>query len=362
MKRLVLAGIGPAQLILLEGIAAGHVKAVDPVLINASDRYVHDPMLPGWLSGRHDEDEMSIDLSRLAERVGCRFIRGDIREIDAAGHRIELADGRTEPWEALSVSRDATPCDTSVPGAAEYALPIRPMNRAREIPAAIARAREIYERREVRIAIVGAGARGFEVACALRSRLAQEAKSATIMLVDGEPRLLPGAPGSTRPLAARTLRRLNIGSALGAHVIEVSRRGLRLNSGAIIPTDVVVWTAGAVPPQGLAHSGLALDSSGFVEYDESLRSVSHPEVFVAGSADMGLALTDNVAAYCAMGPSPRWRRYRPSSRRLMLLDCGDGSALLSYGGIAREGRLAMRLKESLDRRFMARFQRLAGIT
>ena len=363
MKRLVLAGVSPAQLVLLEGMAAGHVKAAEPLLIHPTARYVHDAMLPGWLAGRHDEAEMSIELVRLAERAECRFIEGTIRRIDAIEHRVELTDGRTEPWEALSFSRTSTPRDTPVPGAADFALPIRPMERAREIPAAIARAQQIYERREIRIAIAGAGGRGFEVACAIRARLALEEKSATIMLVDGEAGLLPDLPGSARPLAAATLRRLHIASALGARVIELSRRGLRLNSGAIIPADVVVWTIGAVPPPGLADSGLALDSRGFVEYDETLRSVSHPEVFVAGnSLDMGPALTDNVAAYCGMAPSSRWRRYRPPSRRLVLLDCGDGSALLSYGGIAREGRLAMRLKESLDRRFISRFQRLAGTT
>lgn len=361
MKHLVLAGVGPAQLVLLEGIAAGHVKAADPVLISATARWVYDAMLPGWLAGRHDEEAMSIDLARLAERSGCRFIEGEIRHIDAARHRIELADGRTEPWEALSLSISSIPCDARVPGVAEFALPIRPMAKARAILPAVARAQQIFERREIRIAIVGASGRGFEVACAIRARLALEQKSATIMLVDGEPHLLPRGPASARPLAARALRRLKIGSALGARVTELSRRGLRLNSGAIIPADVVVWTIGALPPPGLIDSGLVLDERGFVTYDETLRSPSHPDVFLAGeSAGMGMALADNVAAYCGTAPAPRFRRYRPPSRRLVLLDCGDGSALLSYGGITREGRLAMRLKESLDRRFLLRFQRLAG--
>ena len=363
MKRLVMVGVGPAQLRLLEGLAAGHVHASDPLLISGEPRYIHDTMLPGWLAGRHDEDVMSIDLARLAERAGCRFTEGGIRRIDAAAHRLELTDGRTEPWEVLSLSGDAIPCDARVPGAAEFALPIRPMARAREIPAAMTRVRQSIERRGIRIAVVGAGGRGFEVACAIRARLAREATPATIMVVDGEPHLLPDAPARTRPLAARALRRLNIGSALGARVSELSRRGLRLNSGAIIPADLVVWTIGAAPPQGLAGSGLALDERGFVESDDTLRSVSHPDVFVAGeSAGAGLTLAENVAAYCSAAPAPRFRQYHAPSRRLVLLDCGDGRALVSYGALAREGRMAMRLKESLDRRFMSRYQRLAGAT
>jgi selenide,water dikinase len=363
MKRLVIVGVGATQLSLLEGLVAGHVRAVEPVLISAASTYGHDGMQPGWLAGRHDEEAMSIDLGRLATRAGCRYIEADIRRIDAGSRTIELSDGRTERWEALSLSRSTVPCDPRLPGAVEFTVPIGPMARAREIIPAIERAQRAFDQREIRIAVLGAGGRGFETACALRARLRRDGTSATIMLVDGEPHLLPAFHPGARPLAARVLRRLNIGSALGARVADLSRRGLRLNSGAIIPADVVIWTIGHAPAPGLTGSGLTLDAGGFVQCDETLRSVSHPDVFVAGeSADMGSALTDNVAAFCSDAPSPRFRRYHPPTRRLTLLDCGDGSALLSYGGLSREGRLAMRLKESLDRRFMSRFQTLAGTT
>lgn len=363
MRRLVMAGVGSAQLVLLEGLAAGHVKAAEPVLISATPAYVHDGMLPGWLAGRHDEAAMSLDLRRVAERAGCRYIEAGIRRIDAAARTIDLSDGQSVSWEALSLSRSSIPCAARVPGAAEYTLPIRPMARAREIIPTIERAQVSFEQRELRIAVVGASGRGFEVACALRARLLRTGQTATIMLVDGETELLSRCHASARSLATRVLRRLSIGLALGARVAEVSRRGLRLNSGAIIPADVVVWTIGDAPMQVLTDSGLALDERGFVQCDETLRSVSHPDVFVAGeSLHPGTTLTDNIAAFCGDAPAPKFRRYTPPARTLTLLDCGDGSALVAYGGLAREGRIAMRMKDSLDHRFMTRFQRLAGAT
>src|SRR6476619_2460891 len=42
MKRLVIVGVGATQLSLLEGLAAGHVRPVDPVLISTASTYVHD--------------------------------------------------------------------------------------------------------------------------------------------------------------------------------------------------------------------------------------------------------------------------------------------------------------------------------
>ena len=363
MKRLVMVGVSATQLSLLEGLAAGHVKAVDPVLVSATPGYVHDAMQPGWLAGRHDEPAMTIDLPSLAQRAGCRYIEADIKRVDAAARTLEFTDGRSETWEALSLARSSIPCDARVQGAAEFSVPIRPMARARDIMTSVERAQQAFDQREIRIAVVGASGRGFETACALRARLLRDGTSATIMLVDGESHLLPHCPAGARTLAARVLRRLNIASALGARVLDVSRRGLRLTSGAIMPADVVVWTVGNTPAAGFASSGMTLDDRGFIRFDELLRSVSHPDVFVAGeSADMGTALTDNVAAFCGDAPAPRYRRYQPPTRQLVLLDCGDGSALLAYGGVAREGRMAMRLKESLDRRFISRYQRLAGAT
>ena len=363
MKHLVMVGVGAAQLSLLEGIAAGHVKAAEPLLVSAVPAYVHDGMLPGWLAGRYDEAAMSIDLRPLAERAGCRFVEGTVARIDTAARIIELADGRREPFEALALTRHSIPCDVRVPGAAEFSVPVRPMASARQIIPAIEKAQQVHDQREIRIAVIGASRRGFETACALRARLQRDGKSATIMLVDGESHLLPDCHPNTRPLAERVLRRVGIASALGARVSDLSRRGLRLNSGAIIPADVVVWTIGDAPAGALAASGLALDERGFLQADDTLRSVSDPAIFVAGeSADMGVALTDNVAAYCGESATPKYRHYHKPARPLVLLDCGDGSALLAYGAIAREGRLAMRLKESLDRRFITRFQGAAGAT
>lgn len=363
MKRLVMVGVGATQLSLLEGLSAGHVKAVDPLLISATPGYVHHGMQAGWLAGRYDEQAMTVDLQALSERAGCRFIQADVQRIDTSNRTIALADGRSETWEALSLAHGSFSGDARVPGAAEFSVPIRPMTRAREIMPSVERAQKAFDQREIRIAVVGASDLGFETACALRARLLRDGTSATIMLVDGKSQLLPGCPGRARTLAERVLRRLNIASALGARVADLSRRGLRLTSGAIMPADVVVWTASSTPAACLTSSGMTLDDRGLVQSDDTLRSVSHPDVFVAGeSADMGPALTDNVTAFCGDAPAPRYRRYQSPTRQLTLLDCGDGSALLAYGGVAREGRLAMRLKESLDRRFIARYQRLAGAT
>jgi hypothetical protein len=59
------------------------------------------------------------------------------------------------------------------------------------------------------------------------------------------------------------------------------------------------------------------------------------------------------------GQSRDYRHFRPQSRSLVLVNTGDGRALLSYGAVAVRARWAMNLKDWIDRRFMDRFHRLA---
>ena len=53
----------------------------------------------------------------------------------------------------------------------------------------------------------------------------------------------------------------------------------------------------------------------------------------------------------AEGPS-----YVPQSGFLRILNSGDGTALLEWKGFVLEGRLAMRIKDRIDRGFLAAFR------
>ena len=54
------------------------------------------------------------------------------------------------------------------------------------------------------------------------------------------------------------------------------------------------------------------------------------------------------------------RPYRAQAGFLSLLNAGDGTAVAAWKGLAFHGRAMWRLKDAIDRRFMARFQGLAA--
>ena len=129
--------------------------------------------------------------------------------------------------------------------------------------------------------------------------------------------------------------------------------------------DVVLLTTGAAPLPWLRGSPLERDERGFVLVDDTLRSVSHPEVFAAGdcatlrsgplpksgvySLRQGETLAMSFRRLVQGGePLP----YRPQRHALLLISCGRRYAIAQRGGWSAEGRWVWWWKNRIDRRWI----------
>jgi NADH dehydrogenase FAD-containing subunit len=148
----------------------------------------------------------------------------------------------------------------------------------------------------------------------------------------------------------------------------VEADSVRLADGIRLPTDLVVWLAGAAGSRLLARTGLPLDERGFLLVDPTLRSVDgapvwaagdcatlveHPETPKAGvyAVRQGPVLARNVRAAFGEGTSAT---YVPQKTFLSLLNTADGKALLRWRGIVSHSRFAWWLKDRIDRGFVRR--------
>jgi selenide,water dikinase len=375
VTRLVLLGGGHAHLFVLEALARGAFAGVEVTLVSPVRRQAYSGMVPGMIAGRYRADELSFDLEAIARTAGARYVPLAGRRILAGAGRIELADGSVAGYDVLSVATGSTVKGTALPGVAEHALMVKPIDRAGEIVPALARA--LAADRSPAVVVVGAGAAGIEIALAVRARLRLMAggDSGTVTLLEAAPRLFGGRLRRAARLAQRALARNRVVLRLGAEVSSTGASGVRLADGTELPAGVLVWAAGAAATDLLRTSELALDPEGFLLVDDRLRSPADARVFAAGDAATparwpqtpkagvyavreGPVLCANLAAACR-GAEPLLR-YSPQRRFLALLNTGDGRAILSYGSVAVSGRWAMALKDRIDRGFMRRFQRLEG--
>jgi len=371
-RDLVLLGGGHAHLAVLRSFAMRPEPGLRLTLVNRGSETPYSGMLPGQVAGWYDHHETHFDLRALAVAAGAAFIDAEATGLDAEAGRLDVSGREPIAYDLLSINIGATPELTAVPGAAEHAIPVKPINQF------LARWAELERRLEgggaPRLAIVGAGAGGVELAFALERRLAARgAGGAALTLLGGEQTLLPGMPPAAGAKAARLLAERGVALSLGSRVAEVTAGGVRLASGEALAFDAVLWVTQAAPAPWLARSGLDCDEAGFVRVSSRLRALSHPNCFAAGdiAAMQGQPRPKSGVFAVRQGPVlaanlRRWlqgrrlRRFRAQSRFLTLIGTGDAAALAVRGPLVAHGRWIWRWKQWIDRRFMQRYQRLPG--
>jgi selenide, water dikinase len=276
---------------------------------------------------------------------------------------VALAGRPAMPFDILSVDVGGLP---RMPAGA--GVPVKPIGQFLDRLTAL----EAELAPGARIAVVGAGPAGTELALALARRFGGRARIA--LIAAAEP--LPDAP----PRARATVREALVGAGVelvcGVQGGELADGRLALSDGSFLDTDAALWTTGVVGPGFLAASGLACDDAGCVRVDRTLRSVSHPFVFAAGDcAAVAGAERPKAGVWAVRAGAPlaanlrraahgrALRPWRPQSQALIILGLGDGRAVAWRNGIAASGRLMWRWKDWIDRRWMRMYaMRMAAPT
>jgi 3-phenylpropionate/trans-cinnamate dioxygenase ferredoxin reductase subunit len=176
--------------------------------------------------------------------------------------QVVLTDAAAVPYDAVVIATGAVP--RRVPGLGGRVL--RTLDEAHALRSALSAAG--------RLAVVGAGLIGCEVAASARSL------GLHVDLVDVlEGPLIRVVGPAVAPLVADLHAGHGVALHLGAAVASAQPGGLTLGSGAVLPVDVVLEAVGAVPETGwLAGSGLALGDG--VRCDEDGRAA--PSVYGVG--------------------------------------------------------------------------------
>ncbi|MEO8629636.1 MAG: FAD-dependent oxidoreductase [Betaproteobacteria bacterium] len=367
MKRLLLLGGGHAQLSVLESLAEQPLAGWDVQLVTPYRRLLYSGMLPGWVAGHYPLQAFALPLDALANRARVGFRETTGIALDLARNEVICADGSREHFDVLSIDTGPQPAIHDLPGAAEYALPLRPIEGfVAAWPAIADRARMRNDRFD--IVIVGAGAGGVEIAFAIRWRSMVEGwSSVRITLVGREALPLENMAIGVRRGTARLLQKRNIEWLGPRDAQQIREDTVEFSQGTAVRFDACVVVTGAAAAQWPAASGLATDERGFIRVSSTLQSVSHPHIFAAGDAASladprlksgvyavraGLVLARNLRAICEQHALRSWT---PQRRALYLLSTGDRHAIAIWGQLNVSGRWVWRWKDWIDRRFAQRY-------
>ena len=348
----MLLGGGHAHALVLLQLRRYFPQHLEVKLVTPHPVHTYSGMVPGVVAGHYRVAEAQIDLARLAADAGVELVLGSVRTFDAEAKCIWLEDGASIAYDIASLNTGSLP-STKVPGSAEHALGIKPFETFVEQW----EARGLSARR---VAVVGAGAAGIEIAMAIRHRLPH----AKLVLFSDRSMF----SGTLARRVARALGRCGVELRADAAVSALEPGPVVVTQGGREPCDVVLWTAGAAAQPWLRRSGLQTDAAGFVLVDPALRSFSHPDVFAAGDcatlrdarhAKSGVYAVRHAPVLAAnlvsLLQGRQMQDYAPQARQLALISCGAKYAIASRGGWSAEGAWVWRWKNWLDHRWIARF-------
>ncbi len=370
---LVLVGGGHAHVHVLKSFGMRPMPGVRVTLIARDVETPYSGMLPGWVAGHYDFDECHIDLGRLARFAGARLIRDEAVGIDLADRRVLCRAHPPIRWDFLSLDIGSAPRADDVPGAAEHTVPVKPIAQfAARWEALVARARRLPR---LRLAVVGGGAGGVELAMSAQYRLARLCDGSVEVTLVTREALLPSHNRHVRRQFDRIFAERGIALAAGIAVVRVEPGALIRADGRRIEFDEALWVTEAGAAPWLADTGLPLTDGGFVAIDESLRSPADPRIFAAGDVATMLAHPREKAGVYAVRQGPPLaanlrralagtplRRAIPQKRGLALIGAGDKYAVASRGPFAAHGAYLWRLKDWIDRRWMRRYRELPEMT
>jgi selenide,water dikinase len=367
-RELVLVGGGHAHVLALRMLAMRPLAGLRITLVSLDSHTPYSGMLPGLVAGHYRFEETHIDLARFCQWAGARFIAAEVTGIDSAAQQVRMAGRPPLHYDVLSIDTGSAPELDTVPGAREFATPVKPVHqlwqRWSELQVTLAAASTRQH-----IAVVGGGAGGVELALAMAHRLG--AARAGYALYCGGGRILAGYNRRARTVAERALAAAGIACHTGARVVAVKEGALQLENGEWHAFDRLFWCTAAAPAPWVADSGLPTVDGGFLALRDTLQVKGHDTIFAAGDVATQVNHPRPKAGVYAVRQGPilaanlerfllgqGLRRHRPQRRFLSLVSLGARRAVADRGPFSASGGWVWRWKDHIDRRFMARFSRL----
>jgi NADH dehydrogenase len=280
-----------------------------PVSVAVVDRrnfHLFQPLLYQVATGGLSPGEIASPLRVvLRGNRNTEVLLGEAIDLDVASRRVILRDGAI-PYDTLIVATGATHHYFGNDQWEAVAPGLKTIENATEIRSRLLLAFERAEREPdpaqrrawLNFAIVGAGPTGVELAGALgeiandtlrRDFRHIDPREAAILLVEGEPRVLPTFPPDLSAKAERQLIALGVRSLTSARVTAIDADGITVavnGRAERIATHTVLWAAGVRASRlgkVLAERvGARLDRAGRVMVEPDLSVPGHPGIFVIG--------------------------------------------------------------------------------
>jgi NADH dehydrogenase len=257
--------------------------------------------------GPHNDDVIYLGHAKAHH---FRFQQGRMEGLERARRQVRLApildaDGqevlpaRTVSYDTLVIAVGGASNDFDIPGVKEHCMFLDTHEQAERVQRRLlnaclrAQLQDEPADRKLRIAIVGGGATGVELAAELHKAMRQliaygldridPGRDVEVSLIEAAPVLLPALPPRLSEATDRELRRLGIQVFTGEQVVQVTEEGIATRSGRFLPAEIKVWSAGIKAPEFLGRlDGLETNRLNQLVVDQTLKVTRDDNIFALG--------------------------------------------------------------------------------
>jgi NADH dehydrogenase len=299
---------GTPHVVILGGGFAGLYAArrlkrapVRVTLVDRRNHHLFQPMLYQVATAALNPSDIAAPIrSVLRNQRNTEVLLAEVAAVSTAERRVDFTDGTSVEYDYLIVATGARHSYFGHDEWEQFAPGLKSLEDAVEIRQRVLLAFERAEREPdpvrrheyLTFVIVGGGATGVELAGAVaelrRFALKRDFRridpgEATVMLLEGGPRLLPSYPPSLSNKAKQDLRRLGVEVRTETLVTDIRPNSV-VAGGWTIPTQTVLWAAGNCASPILKSLNTPLDHIGRAIVEPDCTIPGHPEVFVLGDA------------------------------------------------------------------------------
>lgn len=372
-RELLLIGGGHTHALVLRMWGMKPLPGVRVTVVNPEPTAPYSGMLPGFIAGHYNREDLDIDLVRLARFAGARFIRGRAEKIDPINRTVTLEDGRELTYHIGALDIGVTSEMKTPDGFSKHATPAKPLS-------GFANNWQIFLRRcsnnatPAGAVVIGGGVAGIELALAMAHALrTQSGQTPQITLIERN-QILPGMKQSRQQFFRERLLQNGVSVLENSRITRIEQDRLILADAHDIGAGFIAGAAGAQAQVWLQNSPLTLEN-GYVTVDETLRAIDHPTLFAVGdcahlshaprpkagvfAVRQAPVLFSNLRASLSGGSL---KSYNPQSDYMKLISLGKKSALADKWGVMFRGPRVWQLKDRIDRKFMDQFNNLSPMS
>ena len=317
MQKIIIIGGGAGGLELATNLGdkLGKTEKAQITLIDKNSYHLWKPLLHEVATGVLDEQVDNIFYASQGQQHNFEFTQGTFTSLDRDQKQITIINHQDETltidYDILVIAIGSTSNDFGTPGVKEHCIFLDDQNAAIRLRETLINKFTSFcsiidndqssEEDKIRIAIVGGGATGVELASELphmvetfgtcgRNKMCSDLLDVSV--IEATDRILPALPEKTAASITKTLEKQGIHVLTKTMITKAESDGFYPKEGDTIKADIMIWTAGVKAPDYLKEiAGLESSRSNQLVVKPTLQTSRDDSIFVIG--DCAYAMQDN---------------------------------------------------------------------